>query len=293
MKEGRIVKALSGFYYVQTENALYACKGRGVFRNKKITPLVGDYVWFKESGDLEGYITTIEERKNEFVRPPIANITQAVIVNAITAPSFNPYLLDRFLVITELKGIKPCIVMTKKDLATEKELMKMDAYKADYEQLGYDVFIVSLQKDDEIAFLKTLLKNEITVLMGQSGAGKSTLLNTINPSLSIETGEISMSLGRGKHTTRHVELHDVGEGLVADTPGFSSIDFDDMDHEQLMHGFVEISEISSYCKFRSCLHVKEPKCAVKAAVENKEIKQYRYDHYVQFLQEIMERKPRY
>lgn len=293
MLEGRIMKALSGFYYVKTEDGLYACKGRGVFRNKKITPFVGDIVRLRKSGDKEGYITEVFARKNEFVRPPIVNVTQAIIVNAVIQPSFSTLLLDRFLVINEMKKIRPIIVVTKKDLASEEKLTKVEQYQVDYEQLGYQVYLVSLEEEQTIAPIKDHLKNEITVLMGQSGVGKSTLLNTIDERFAIETGEISLSLGRGKHTTRHVELHATNGGLVGDTPGFSSIDFDGIEAEELANGFIEIKERAQYCKFRSCLHVKEPKCAVKAAVEADEIKQYRYEHYLQFLQEINERKPRY
>lgn len=293
MLEGRIMKALSGFYYVKTEDGTYACKGRGVFRNKKITPFVGDMVRLRKSGDKEGYITEVFPRRNKFVRPPIVNVTQAIIVNAVVQPSFSTLLLDRFLVINEMKRIKPLIVVTKKDLATEEDIERMKQYKKDYAQLGYEMFLVSLEDAATVIPIKEHFKNEITVLMGQSGVGKSTLLNTIDQRFSIETGEISLSLGRGKHTTRHVELHETSGGLVGDTPGFSSIEFDDIEAEQLASGYVEIKKQAQSCKFRSCLHAKEPKCAVKEAVEAGTIKQYRYDHYIQFLQEINQRKPRY
>ncbi|MEI3606684.1 ribosome small subunit-dependent GTPase A [Pseudogracilibacillus sp. SE30717A] len=293
MAEGRIIKALSGFYYVQSDNKIFACKGRGVFRNKKITPLVGDYVTFDITENEEGYIQNIKPRSNELVRPPIANITQAIIVNAVCQPTFSPLLLDRFLVIVEAKQIHPMIIVTKKDLATEAEIETMIEYKADYESLGYTIEFVSLIEDDDLTKIRSFFQEETTVLMGQSGVGKSTLLNAVEPEFKIETGEISTSLGRGKHTTRHVELWAVDNGLVADTPGFSSIDFTNIETEELSNYFVEIREKSIHCKFRSCVHVKEPHCAVKQAVEAGEIKQYRYNHYLQFLQEIIERKPRY
>lgn len=293
MPEGRIVKALSGFYYVKSGDTVYACKGRGVFRNQKINPLVGDFVVFDHTNDGEGYIIEVGPRKNELTRPPIANVTQAIIVNAVCQPTFSPLLLDRFLVIAEAKNIKPMIVVTKKDLATKKEIEKMNVYKKDYESLEYDVAFVSLETNEEITPIKDFLSEEITVLMGQSGVGKSTLLNAINPELTIKTGEISKSLGRGKHTTRHVELIEMNNGLVADTPGFSALDFAEIELEQLSDCFVEMRKRSDDCKFRSCSHDKEPNCAVKKAVESGEIKQYRYDHYLQFLQEIISRKPRY
>jgi len=294
MAAGRIIKALSGFYYVQSGDRVYTCKGRGVFRNQRITPLVGDYVTFDYTDDGEGYIQTIEERKNELTRPPIANITQAIIVTTVSEPDFSSQLLDRFLVKVEAKEIKPLIVMTKKDLATDAEIAVMYDYIADYEALGYTVYFVSLEQDtSEVELIKQHFKDEVTVLMGQSGVGKSTLLNVIKPTLEIKTGEISKSLGRGKHTTRHVELLEVAGGFVADTPGFSSMEFQTLEQEALSDCFIEMKKNKAYCKFRSCLHVKEPQCAVKKAVESGEIKQYRYDHYLQFLQEIIDRKPRY
>lgn len=294
MAEGRIVKALSGFYYVQADDGVYACRGRGVFRNQNITPLVGDFVTFDHTEDKEGYIQTIEPRKNELVRPPIANVTQAIITTTVCQPKFSSLLLDRFLVKVEAKQIKPIIVVTKKDLATVKEIATMNDYIADYRTLGYDVYFIGMNDvTDEMNKIKQHLTDEVTVLMGQSGVGKSTLLNTIHPSLNIETGEISKSLGRGKHTTRHVELIALNDGLVADTPGFSSLEFDTLEQEALSDCFVEMRELRPACKFRSCLHVKEPQCAVKKALELGEVKQYRYDHYIQFLDEIKNRKPRY
>lgn len=293
MAEGIIMKALSGFYYVKSNDHLYACKGRGVFRNQNITPLVGDKVVFNVTENNEGYITEICPRQNELVRPPVANITQAIIVSTVCQPTFSPLLLDRFLVIIEAKRIRPMIIITKKDLATPEEIAQMKEYEADYAELGYDVVFLSLKTVDSPTSVEQFFDGEITALMGQSGVGKSTLLNTLQPGLSIETGEISRSLGRGKHTTRHVELISVGGGLVADTPGFSSIDFLDIEKEDLSDCFIEMRRVSNQCKFRSCLHDKEPHCAVKKAVEQGEIKRYRYEHYIQFLQEIISRKPRY
>lgn len=294
MAEGRIIKALSGFYYVQHEDNVYACKARGVFRNQKISPLVGDFVTFNHTDEGEGYIQTVEQRKNELVRPPIANITQAIIVTTVCQPNFSSLLLDRLLVEVEAKQIKPLIVVTKRDLATDAEITVMNDYIADYKALGYPVYFVALDHlTDQVDVIKQHLTDEVTVLMGQSGVGKSTLLNVISPNLNIETGEISKSLGRGKHTTRHIELMEVNGGLVADAPGFSSLEFATLEQEELADCFVDLKKFKPSCKFRSCLHVKEPKCAVKNAVALGDIKQYRYDHYIHFLQEIMERKPRY
>ncbi|HZW67398.1 MAG TPA: ribosome small subunit-dependent GTPase A [Pseudogracilibacillus sp.] len=294
MTKGRIVKALSGFYYVQSEDGkIYACKGRGLFRNKQISPLVGDFVRFDKTNNEEGYIKEIAERKNELVRPPIVNVSKALIVSSITEPKFSAQLLDRFLVIVESKGIKPMIALTKKDLASEAELDLVAQYKAQYERIGYELVYFSLTETEVNERLLDFLKDDVTVIMGQSGVGKSTILNKINPQFNIETGEISQSLGRGRHTTRHVELHQVNGGLVADTPGFSSIDFDHIEADSLGNYFIDIKKQASYCKFRSCQHVKEPKCAVKAALASGDINEERYNHYLLFLQEILSRKPRY
>lgn len=292
--KGRIIKALSGFYYVKDDddNNVYSCKGRGLFRNKNISPLVGDFVTFDKINDEQGYITDILPRKNEFVRPPVANVAKALLVSSIVEPAFSAQLLDRFLVIVESKGIKPMIVLTKKDLAKEEELQKVARYKQQYEQIGYPVVYFSL--DEEVPEkLYQFLKEDVTVIMGQSGVGKSTILNNIEPSFNIETGPISKSLGRGRHTTRHVELHEINGGLVADTPGFSSIELTEIEADELSDCFIDLKEYAPYCKFRSCKHMKEPKCAVKEAVNEGSIFEERYNHYLIILEEILSRKPRY
>lgn len=293
MNEGRIVKSLSGFYTVKSKEGIFTCKGRGVFRNQNITPLVGDFVLFEKTNDETGYITKIESRWNELVRPPIANVTQAIIVQSACQPSFNPLLLDRFLVLVESKHITPIIVITKLDLANDDETDQVNTFKKIYESIGYTVKLLSLHEEDTLQTIQSFFPNEITVLTGQSGVGKSTLLNRINPELAIETGEISKTLGRGKHTTRHVELIEINGGLVADTPGFSSLDFTSIEPEQLSLYFREMKEVVHQCKFRGCLHHKEPQCAVKQAVKDGEINHVRYEHYIKFLQEILLRKPRY
>lgn len=293
MEEGRIIKALSGYYYVKTKDEIYRCRGRGVFRNQNISPLVGDFVKFNITEHKEGYIQKIDKRKNELVRPPVANITQAIIVNAAVDPKFSTLLLDRFLVMVEALGISPLIVITKKDLATEATIVEINAYLSDYEEIGYTVRFLSLDRPRELNQFKEFLKDHVTVVIGQSGVGKSTLLNVIDPSFAIKTGEISKSLGRGKHTTRHVELLKVNDGLVADTPGFSALEFADIEAEELSRYFIEINRASESCRFRMCLHDKEPGCAVKAAVETGSIKEYRHKHYLTFLHEIKNRKPRY
>lgn len=293
MPEGKIIKALSGFYYVAHEDGVTQCRGRGVFRKHKITPLVGDRVVFQADNNEEGYILEILERKNELVRPPIANVDQAILVFSAVEPEFNPLLLDRFLTLIEFNHITPVICISKIDLVDEDTLQKMEMYAADYRNIGYDVLFTSTSITDSVNHLRPYLQNCISVVAGQSGVGKSSLLNMLRPDLELKTSGISAHLGRGKHTTRHVELIEVGSGLVADTPGFSSLDFIDMEVEDVTNCFPELREHSQYCKFRGCTHLSEPKCAVKEAVEEGEIPQYRYDHYVEFVNEIKERKPRY
>ncbi|WP_028782730.1 ribosome small subunit-dependent GTPase A [Thalassobacillus devorans] len=291
MPVGKITKALSGFYYVYSEGKVYQCKGRGVFRKQKITPLVGDEVTFEADNQKEGYVLSIEKRKNELVRPPVANVDQALIMTSAKDPAFNPLLLDRFLVLVEANRIEPLIVISKVD--GSKEEADIRTYQELYQQAGYTVLLTSKEKDMALEEIQSHFTGKITVVAGQSGVGKSTLLNHLDPELEIETNEISESLGRGKHTTRHVELFEIAGGLVADTPGFSSLEFQELEEDQLPECFPEFREVQHLCKFRGCLHKKEPKCAVKAGVDHGEIASQRYENYLQFLEEIQTRKPRY
>ena len=293
MAIGQIRKALSGYYYVYDNGELIQCRGRGVFRNRGESPLVGDIVDYDKEDQSEGYVMKIHERKNALVRPPIANIDQAILVFSVKEPAFSTTLLDRFLVVLESFNVKPIIVLTKMDILTEQGLKELQPYIQDYEDIGYTVLTTYMDDPTLMERLTIHLEGKTSVLAGQSGVGKSTLLNTLLPKLNIKTNEISQSLGRGKHTTRHVELIEVANGLLADTPGFSSFDFDTIEKEELTNCFPEFARISQNCKFRGCLHTKEPKCAVKEALETGEIRQYRYEHYVQILQEIQDRKPRY
>jgi ribosome biogenesis GTPase / thiamine phosphate phosphatase len=293
MPEGKIVKALSGFYYVIHENELIQCRGRGVFRKNKVSPLVGDEVVFQVENNQEGYILEIKDRINELVRPPIANVDQAILVFSSVEPDFSTVLLDRFLVLVEFNHIHPLICITKMDLTSMEEQQSIGKYAEEYRAAGYEVILTSSEKEIGMQLLLPHLENKISVFAGQSGVGKSSLLNALRPDLDLKTNDISSHLGRGKHTTRHVELIRIGNGLVADTPGFSNLDFTTIEAEDLTFCFPDIQKASENCKFRGCLHLKEPKCGVKAAVETGEIPEYRYLHYLDFLKEIKERKPRY
>ncbi|QFT88824.1 Putative ribosome biogenesis GTPase RsgA [Bacillus sp. THAF10] len=292
MPEGKIVKALSGFYYVLTaDGAVTQCRGRGVFRKNKITPLVGDIVVFQAENDQEGYIMDVHPRTNELIRPPIANIDQAILVFSAMEPEFSTSLLDRFLVLIESKGVTPLICISKMDLLSkEEELMQYADY---YREVGYEVLLTSTKEPEQLKEILPYLKDKTSVIAGQSGVGKSSLLNVLRPELDLKTNIISSHLGRGKHTTRHVELIEINHGFVADTPGFSSLEFTELHADEVKDCFPEFVEKSDSCKFRGCTHIKEPKCAVKASVDNGEIATFRYEHYLSFVDEIRNRKPRY
>lgn len=291
-KQGMITKAVSGFYYVTSEGKIWSCRARGIFRKKGVTPLVGDHVLFEATNPQEGIIDEIFPRKNELVRPPIANMDQALLVFSVTEPDFSPLLLDKFLVHTEKVGVPAVICLTKTDLPFD--LGPIENYMSSYQSIGYTVILASTKNEAGLNEIRRALANRVTVFAGQSGVGKSSLLNAIMPNLTLETGEISTRLGRGRHTTRHVELIPIdGGGQVADTPGFSQLDFQSIEAGELGGLFVEIGRAAEGCKFRGCLHIKEPGCAVKSALESGEISSFRYDHYLAFLQEIQERKRRY
>ena len=293
MSDGQIIKALSGFYYVKdAEGEIYQCRGRGIFRKKKETPLVGDWVEFEAPNKTDGTVTKLKPRKNELVRPPIANVDQALIAVSVKEPDFSTILLDRFLVLVEASQIQPVILLTKMDLLQEKGREQLEKAIAAYEAMGYACLTLSTTWPfDE--HLSKRLDGKVSVIAGQSGVGKSSLLNYLNPDLSIETNAISDSLGRGKHTTRHVELIPILGGYVADTPGFSSLDFQFIDLATLPELFPDFLALSDQCKFRGCMHINEPKCAVKEAYQQGTIAPFRYEHYQQFYEEIKQRKPRY
>jgi len=284
MPKGHIIKSLAGFYDVACEDGtIYTTRARGKFRKDRFKPLVGDVCEFTLDANNEGYIRRIMPRRNVLTRPPIANVDQALLVFSITRPDFDSLLLDRFLAQVESQGIHPVIAVTKVDLddSLADEILK--TYK------DYDVILVSSPNGCGVEDVKARLKDKVTVVTGQSGVGKSTLLNALDIRLDIPTNDISEALGRGKHTTRHVELLAMHGGFVADTPGFSSLELE-MTPTELSHAWHDFEELSASCKYRNCLHDKEPGCAVKQAVEGGGIAQSRYTHYISFLKETREQE---
>ncbi|MGG1554531.1 ribosome small subunit-dependent GTPase A [Paenibacillus ferrarius] len=309
MPQGSIVKALSGYYYVLPEGAALeegntvTCRGRGVFKNKKITPLVGDRVMYEETENGEGTVTEILPRTSELIRPPIANVNIVVLVFSVTEPVLNLQLLDKFLVHIEHTGIDVVLCFTKSDLLLEgsgdalpKEMTmsELDRITALYEAIGYPVVRTSSRMGVGVEAILHHLEGTISVFAGQSGVGKSSLLNKMIAGIDLETNEISQRLGRGKHTTRHVELLPLeGGGLVADTPGFSQLDFMEVEADGLGACFREFAAVAEGCRFRGCLHLHEPDCKVRIAAADGTIAASRYEHYLLFLAEIKDRKRRY
>lgn len=288
--EGQIRQSLSGFYDVVDENGNeYRTRGRGNFRNRKITPLVGDRVTFED-----GYLLSVLPRHNQLVRPPIANVDQAIVASAVVEPAFSTNLLDRQLLALEIADIEPIIYFTKTDLLNDSQWEQFENFTQGYEQVGYTTILPQTAFDEpSLTAIEQHLAHKVSVFMGQTGAGKSTLLNHLMPALALETGEISAALNRGKHTTRRVSLMPIFNGLVADTPGFSSYDAFDVDARNLASYFPEFRRASVDCKFRGCVHINEPGCAVKEAVSAGHIMQSRYDNYLLLYQDIKNQKPNY
>lgn len=273
--QGRIIKNISNDYTVQTKTGnVFVCKCRGKFRNMKIIPLVGDEVLFD---DENNYILEILPRKNELKRPPVSNIDQVVILTSVKHPNFSSYLLDKLITMIEYNCIEPIICFTKLDLLAEEEIHEIDKIMTYYKKIGYQVY-----RNTDLEQIKHIFQDKITVFTGQSGAGKSTLLNHLDAQLQLKTSEISYALGRGKHTTRHVELISLFGGLVADTPGFSALDFE-MDKASIRDQFKEFEMYKEYCKYKDCMHDKEDHCMVKDKVEDGTILKSRYENYIQFI----------
>ncbi|MCE5089493.1 ribosome small subunit-dependent GTPase A [Staphylococcus devriesei] len=291
METGRIIKLISGVYQVDVNGTLYNTKPRGLFRKKKFSPIVGDIVDFEIQNINEGYIHHVHERRNALKRPPVSNIDGLVIVMSAVEPNFSTQLLDRFLVIAHSYKLNPSILVTKKDLASDSEIQHINEILKIYEKIGYTTHFI--HKDTDKQTIIDSLPKGLVVLSGQSGVGKSTFINALKPELNLETNDISKSLNRGKHTTRHVELFEREDGFIADTPGFSALDFEHIEKDEIKHYFIDIDSFGEECKFRNCNHIKEPKCNVKQQLEEGHLAQFRYDHYLQLYNEISNRKVRY
>lgn len=293
MAKGQIRQSLSGYYDIFSEGKTYRTRARGNFRKKGQTPLVGDYVEFKADNENEGYVLKILERKNQLVRPPVANVDCAIVVTACVEPDFSSNLLDRQLVMLSENEIVPILYFSKADLMDETTKERMLPVFDYYSKYYRTVVSEKNMADEELVSSLLEESGNVLVVMGQTGAGKSTLLNRLDPKLKLETGEISKALSRGRHTTRKVSLMDVKGHLIADTPGFSSFELREIEKERLSSLFEDFNEYSPQCRFRGCLHLNEPDCAVKAAVLEGKILESRYENYKLFQKMIQEQKPRY
>ena len=274
--EGIIVESISNQYKVKAHHEYYVCTPRGKFKQNKTNLLVGDKVLFDDSKKV---ITDVIKRKNELIRPPVANIDQALIVMSVKHPDLDTDLLDKLLAIIGYNSIDIVICFTKLDLLTLTEIIDINLIIDYYRDIGYNVLT-----NNDCDKLKSIFKDKVTVFTGQSGVGKSSLLNKLNPSFNLKTNDISYSLGRGKHTTRHVSLMNLYDGQVLDTPGFSSLDFIDMTKEDIRDNFMEIFKYGHECLYRDCMHLKEPDCKIKMLVEEGIILKSRYEHYLKFMQ---------
>lgn len=290
---GRIIKGIAGFYYIYIEgNGVYACRAKGIFRNQRVKPLVGDYVEMEvtSEADKEGNVTEILPRKSELLRPAVANVDQALIVFAAAKPKPNLSLLDRFLIMMDRQGMDTIICFNKKDAAEEGELGRLEGI---YGGCKSRVLFTDALKQEGTEELRSLLHGHTTAIAGPSGVGKSTLINLLAPEAQMETGNISSRIDRGKHTTRHSELFRMEAGsYIFDTPGFSSLEIPDMKKEELRHSFPEFREYEGKCRFQGCVHGKEPDCAVKAAVDARKISRERYESYVFLFGELQEQERR-
>lgn len=289
--QGKIIKGIAGFYYVNVvESGVYECKAKGVFRKEKIKPLVGDNVRIEilDEENKTGNIVEIFPRKNELIRPAVANIDQALVVFAVTKPTPHFNLLDRFLVMMERKEIAVVLCFNKKDIATSPEIAELEAI---YEKCGYPIVFTSALEQENIEEIRRLLLKKTTAIAGPSGVGKSSLINLLQNQVQMETGTISRKIERGKHTTRHSELIAVdADSYIMDTPGFSSLYVNDFEKEELKYYFREFASYEGQCRFQGCDHVHEPGCAVKEALEEGKIHPIRYKNYLEMYTELKEKK---
>lgn len=289
MLDGRIIKGIGGFYYVKTADGIYECKARGVFRRKKVTPLVGDFVSVSVNENAENTIDEIKPRKNSLVRPPLSNLDRLFIVSSVVDPAINTGVVDRIIAICEYKEIEPIVVLTKIDLSDS-----YNEYSEIYKNAGFKVVICNNQTGDGSDGIRDLIKGKTCAFTGNTGVGKSSLLNCIDPRLCLETSRTSKKLGRGKHTTRHCELFEINGGYVADTPGFSSVDFEKCDtilKEDLPYCFREFQPYIYKCKFQTnCAHINDKGCAVTDAVSRGVISKSRHQSYVDLYNEVKDIK---
>lgn len=285
---GTIIKALSGFYYVDVgaEQEPITCRGRGKLRHQKITPLVGDHVAITVTEDGTGMVDEVLPRSNQFQRPMVANMDQLVILASGAIPITDPFLIDRMVSLAEYKGCQPIICFNKCDLEPATQLVEL------YQKAGFQSFAISAQTGEGLEQLLGVLDGKISAFTGNSGVGKSSVLNALCPQFGLKVGQVSEKLGRGRHTTRHVELFRVGGGLVADTPGFSAFDVEQMElipKEELANTFREFQPYLEQCRFVGCAHVKERGCAVREAVDNGAIAPSRYQSYVRLYDQVKSR----
>ncbi|MDD6307689.1 MAG: ribosome small subunit-dependent GTPase A [Clostridiales bacterium] len=285
--QGKIIKGIAGFYYVHVvESGIYECKAKGIFRNQKIKPLVGDDVEIAiiDEEEKKGNIEQILSRKNELIRPAVANINLALIIFAAAKPQPNFNLLDRFLIMMEYQKVPVKICFNKIDLVSEKEIEKIAAV---YQNCGYDILTVSAKEEKGITELLEVLQGKTTAVAGPSGVGKSSLINRLQPHVQMETGAISKKIERGRHTTRHSEIIPIcGNTYIMDTPGFSTLNIPGFEKEDLQQYYPEFLVFEPYCRFKGCSHISEPDCGVKEALEEGKISSLRYENYKLLYEEL-------
>lgn len=289
--QGKIVKGISGFYYVHVvESGIYECKAKGIFRQQKMKPLVGDDVEIDIISEEKktGNVAAILPRKNALIRPAVANVDQALLIFAAASPNPNFNLLDRFLVMMGRQDVPVILCFNKCDLITEEQKQEIASI---YEASGCKILFVSAKKELGLNALQEILEGKTTTVAGPSGVGKSSLINLLAPEACMETGEISKKIERGRHTTRHAELIQLkGDGYIMDTPGFSSLYLPEMEKEELQDCYPEFAAYEPYCRFQGCSHISEPDCGVKEALSEGKIHLVRYENYCQLYGELKDRK---